>query len=286
MAWLDILLLILLAALWGASYLVMRVAGPALGPIALMAIRVLIAAGLLVGVARVIHQLPRFRDRWRSFLFIGAVGNAIPFVLIANAVIHLNASIAAILNATVPLFTTLVTTVWTREPLGIRKAAGAGVGVLGVAILVGWSPLPLTTQVLFATAQALLASLSYGVTAVYARRNFGDLTPLQASVGQLCGSTVLLVPLMIVAPPHRVLSWPVFASLLALAIPCTVVAYLIYFRLIARTGPARTSTVAFLIPVFSILWGAIFLGEPITVGLFAGLGVILASVWLVLGARR
>jgi len=83
MAWLDILLLILLAALWGASYLFIRVAGPALGPIALMAIRVLIAAGLLVGVARVIHQLPRFRDRWRSFLFIGAVGNAIPFVLCA-----------------------------------------------------------------------------------------------------------------------------------------------------------------------------------------------------------
>lgn len=286
MAVLDVLLLILLAAVWGASYLFMRVAGPPLGPIALMAIRVLIAAALLVGVARAIHQLPRFRDRWRSFLFIGAVGNAIPFVLIANAVIHLNASIAAVLNATVPLFTTLVTTVWTREPLGLRTAGGAGLGILGVAILVGWSPLPLTLQTLFTTAQALLASLSYGVTAVYARRNFGDLTPLQASVGQLCGSTVLLVPLIVVAPPHRVLAWPIVTSLLALAIPCTVIAYLIYFRLIARAGPNRTSTVAFLIPVFSILWGALFLGEPISVGLFAGLGVILASLWLVLGARR
>jgi drug/metabolite transporter (DMT)-like permease len=283
---LDLILLILLSALWGASYLFIRIAGPALGPIALMAIRLVVAGGLLAALARSIGQAPDFRACWRRFLVIGAIGNAVPFVLIANAVIHLNASIAAILNATVPLFTVVVSTLWLREPLGLRKMAGAGLGIVGVSALVGWSPLPVTPTVLLATAQALLAALSYALTAVYARRRFADLSPLQAAVGQVCGGAVLLTPLIFVVPPQAPLTWPIGLSVLALAVPCTVLAYCIYFRLIASAGPTMTSTVTFLIPVFGILWAAMFLGEPVNLGVLAGLGVILLSVWLVLGKAR
>lgn len=282
----DLLLLILLSAVWGASYLFTRVAGPVLGPIALMAIRLFIAAGMLIALARGTGQTPDFRTRWRQFLFIGAIGNAIPFVLIANAVIQLNASIAAILNATGPLFTTIVSTLWLGERLGLRKILGAALGVLGVSILVGWSPLPVTPAVLLATGQALLAALSYALTAVYARRHFADLSPLQAAVGQVCGGAVLLTPLMIVAPPLGPFTWPITLSVLALAVPCSVLAYFIYFRLIANIGPTKTSTVAFLIPLFGILWAATFLGEPVNVGILAGLGVILLSIWFVLGEKR
>jgi drug/metabolite transporter (DMT)-like permease len=282
----DLLLLILLSAVWGASYLFTRVAGPVLGPIALMAIRLFIAAGMLIALARGMGQTPDFRTRWRQFLFIGAIGNAIPFVLIANAVIQLNASIAAILNATGPLFTTIVSTLWLGERLGLRKILGAALGALGVSILVGWSPLPVTPAVLLATGQALLAALSYALTAVYARRHFADLSPLQAAVGQVCGGAVLLTPLMIVAPPLGPFTWPITLSVLALAVPCSVLAYFIYFRLIANIGPTKTSTVAFLIPLFGILWAATFLGEPVNVGILAGLGVILLSVWFVLGEKK
>jgi drug/metabolite transporter (DMT)-like permease len=282
----DLLLLILLSAVWGASYLFTRVAGPVLGPIALMAIRLFIAAGMLIALARGMGQTPDFRTRWRQFLFIGAIGNAIPFVLIANAVIQLNASIAAILNATGPLFTTIVSTLWLGERLGLRKILGAALGVLGVSILVGWSPLPVTPAVLLATGQALLAALSYALTAVYARRHFADLSPLQAAVGQVCGGAVLLTPLMIVAPPLGPFTWPITLSVLALAVPCSVLAYFIYFRLIANIGPTKTSTVAFLIPLFGILWATTFLGEPVNVGILAGLGVILLSIWFVLGEKR
>lgn len=282
----DLLLLILLSAVWGASYLFTRVAGPVLGPIALMAIRLFIAAGMLIALARGMGQTPDFRTRWRQFLFIGAIGNAIPFVLIANAVIQLNASIAAILNATGPLFTTIVSTLWLGERLGLRKILGAALGVLGVSVLVGWSPLPVTPAVLLATGQALLAALSYALTAVYARRHFADLSPLQAAVGQVCGGAVLLTPLMIVAPPLGPFTWPITLSVLALAVPCSVLAYFIYFRLIANIGPTKTSTVAFLIPLFGILWAATFLGEPVNVGILAGLGVILLSIWFVLGEKR
>jgi drug/metabolite transporter (DMT)-like permease len=282
MSSLDLLLLILLSAVWGASYLFTRIAGPVLGPILLMAIRLLIAAGMLIALARSMGQTPDFRARWRQFLFIGAIGNAIPFVLIASAVIQLNASIAAILNATGPLFTTIVSTLWLGERLGLRKILGGGLGILGVSILVGWSPLPVTPAVLLATGQALLAALSYALTAVYARRYFADLSPLQAAVGQVCGGAVLLLPLTIVAPPPAPITWLIALSVLALAVPCTVVAYFIYFRLIANAGPTKTSTVAFLIPLFGIVWAATFLGEPVNFGVLAGLGVILLSVWLVL----
>jgi len=286
MSSLDLLLLILLSAVWGASYLFTRIAGPVLGPIPLMAIRLLIAAGMLIALARSMGQTPDFRARWRQFLFIGAIGNAIPFVLIASAVIQLNASIAAILNATGPLFTTIVSTLWLGERLGLRKILGGGLGILGVSILVGWSPLPVTPTVLLATGQALLAALSYALTAVYARKHFADLSPLQAAVGQVCGGAVLLTPLMIVAPPLGPFTWPITLSVLALAVPCSVLAYFIYFRLIANIGPTKTSTVAFLIPLFGILWAATFLGEPVNVGILAGLGVILLSVWFVLGEKK
>jgi drug/metabolite transporter (DMT)-like permease len=281
----DLLLLILLSAVWGASYLFTRIAGPVLGPISLMAIRLFIAAGMLIALAGSMGQVPDVRTRWRQFLLIGAIGNAIPFVLIANAVIQLNASIAAILNATGPLFTTIVSALWLGERLGPRKIIGAGLGILGVSVLVGWSPLPVTPAVLLATGQALLAALSYALTAVYARKRFADLPPLQAAVGQVCGGAVLLLPLVVVAPPLGPITWLVALSVIALAVPCTVVAYFIYFRLIANAGPTKTSTVAFLIPLFGIVWAAAFLGEPVNFGVLAGLGVILLSVWFVLGQK-
>jgi drug/metabolite transporter (DMT)-like permease len=286
MGYLDICFLILLSALWGASYIFIRIAGPVFGPVSLMSLRAIMAAILLVAIARAIAQVPNFRGRWRQFLLIGAIGNALPFILIANAVMHLNASIAAILNATVPLFTATISTLWLREPLSLRTILGAGLGIGGVSILVGWSPLPITPTVLLATGQALLGALSYGLTSVYARRSFGDLPPLQAAVGQACGSAVLMAPLAVIAPPRAAATWPALLALLALAVLCTVLAYFIYFRLIANIGPTKTSTVTFLIPLFGIFWAAVFLREPVNVGVLVGLGVILLSVRLVLGNSR
>jgi drug/metabolite transporter (DMT)-like permease len=132
----------------------------------------------------------------------------------------------------------------------------------------------------------LLGALSYGVTNVYARRSFADLNPVQASVGQICGSAVLMLPLAMIAPPRAALTWPALLALLALTVLCTVLASFIYFRLIVSAGPTRTSTVALLIPLFGILWAAVFLHEPMNLGVLAGLGVILLSIWLVIGNTR
>lgn len=283
---LDVSLLILLSALWGGSYLFIRIAGPVLGPVVLMALRVSIAAVLLFAYLAALRQWPDFRRYWKPFLVMGILNNAIPFTLIASAVIHLNASIAAILNATTPLFTALVAAWWIKEPLDARKAAGVVLGMAGVAVLMGWSPLPLTPGVVAAAAQALLAALSYGLAAVHARRRFTDVPPLHTAVGQLSGSTLLLLPLAARWLPQTPPDMRVTLSVVGLAVACTALAYVVYFRLIATTGATAAATVTFLIPFFSVLWGVMLLDEPLSPGMFIGLGIILTSVWLVLGVKR
>jgi drug/metabolite transporter (DMT)-like permease len=275
-------MLIFLAAIWGGSFLFIRIAAPSLGSIFLMAVRVALAATGLFVYALAQRAMPNFRAHWKHYLAIGALNNAIPFVLIANAVIDLNASLSAILNATTPLFTALVAAVWIGEPFGWRRGLGVLMGILGVVILVGFSPIPFSTKVLLAAAQSLLAALSYGLGAVYTRTRFQGANPVHTSLGQLVGSTILLAPLAAFSVPVTPPTVAVILATLALALLGTSFAYLIYFRLITAAGPTTAVSVTFLVPFFSILWGVIFLHEPLSAGMFLGLGIILGSVGLVL----
>ncbi|MEZ4658743.1 MAG: DMT family transporter [Caldilineaceae bacterium] len=279
----DLIYLFVLAALWGASYLFMRMAGPVLGSIVTMTLRVCIAAAALWLYVYLARKQPDWRRHWKQFLILGALNNAIPFVLITNAVIDLNASVAAILNATTPLFTAVVAAVWMQEAFGVRKGVGVLLGIAGVSILMGWSPLPLNQRVLLAALQAIIAAISYGFAAVYARTRFRGVAPLHTAVGQLSGSSLLLIPLGVASAPAQWPGWHVGLAVLGLALLSTALAYLIYFRLIISAGATQAATVTFLIPFFSVLWGRVFLNEPLSVGMFMGLGVILVSVWLVLG---
>lgn len=275
-------MLIFLAAIWGGSFLFIRIAAPVLGSIFLMAVRVALAAAGLLGYALAQASLPNFRMYWKHYLVIGALNNAIPFVLIANAVIDLNASLSAILNATTPLFTALTAAVWLGEPFGWRRGLGVLMGILGVVILVGFSPIPASAKVLLAVVQSLFAALSYGLGAVYTRTRFQGANPVHTTLGQLAGSTILLTPLAVFSIPTAPPAPIVILATLTLALLGTSFAYLIYFRLITAAGPTTAASVTFLVPFFSILWGVIFLREPLSLGMFIGLGVILGSVKLVI----
>ena len=281
----DFTLLLLLGALWGGSYLFIRIAGPFFGPVVIMALRVSLAAITLIGYTVLFATFPDFRQRWKQFLLLGLLNNAIPFTLIAVSVINLNASIAAILNATTPLFTAIVAAIWVGEAFGGRRAIGVILGIVGVAVLMGWSPLPLTTQSLWAAGAALLAALSYGIAAVYARQKFQGVAPIHTAIGQLSGSSLILLPFAAVSIPTTLPSSLVIWSVIGLAVACTAIAYLIYFRLIASAGATQAATVTFLVPFFSVLWGVVWLDEPLNLGIFMGLGIILTSVWLVLGKK-
>jgi drug/metabolite transporter (DMT)-like permease len=282
----DLAALILLGVLWGASFLFIRVAVPTFGPFPLVESRVALAALalLLYGVA--VGRLPKLRAHWREFAVLGFVNSAIPFSLIAFAEIELTASLAAILNSTTVLFTAVVAAVWTGEALTAGKATGVVLGVVGVAVLVGWDPIALTGAVLLSVAAMLLASLSYALGATYAKRAFVGLPPVTMAVGQQSAAAMLLLVPATLSLPEESPSVVAGLAILGLALLSTAVAYLLYFRLIENVGPTSTVTVTFLVPVFGLLFGVLVLGEPFGLGTLLGLAIVLFSVALVTGIPR
>lgn len=279
----DLGALVLLGMLWGGSFLFIRVAVPVLGPFVLVELRVGLAALALVLYAVAVGRVPKLRGRWREFVIIGALNAALPFSLISAAEIELTASLAAILNSTTVLFTSLVAAAWMGERLTKGRVGGVILGIAGVAVLVGWDPVALNGPVLLSVGAMLCGSLCYGLGAVYTKRTFVGVPSTALAIGQQAAAAAILLPLAAVSPPAEAPPLVVVLSVLGLALLSTAVAYLLYFYLISSVGPTKTSTVTFLVPVFGLLLGVLLLDEPVGAGTLAGLGIILLSVALVIG---
>ena len=283
--------LLLLGAVWGASFLFIGVAAPEFGPLSLMFARVLIAGLLMLGVATLtqrgagLRATLRLRQNWRTYLIVGLFNSALPFTLIAFSELRLTASLAAILNSTTPLFTALVAAVWGSERLTGRKVWGVLLGVVGVAVLVGGAPLAINGGIILAVLASLLAALSYALGTVYAARHITGLPAAYASTVQLLGAAVILAaPGALALPPQRP-SAAAIGALAALILLSTTFAYLLYFFLLKNVGPTRTASVTFLVPVFGSLWAVLFLREPFSVWMLLGMAIILTSVGLVTSRR-
>ncbi len=285
----DLSLLFILAAMWGGSFLFIRVSAPVLGPVVLGEVRVGLAAAALLLYAGFSRHRPALRTRWKSYLMLGLLNAAIPFVLIATAELHLTAALAAILNATTPLFGAVVAAVWLGEAFTRAKGMGLVLGVSGVAVLVGWSPLRFDVSTVVAIGASLLAALSYGVGGAYARRAFKGAQPLDLAIGQQAAATLLLFPLAVPSAVGHTLSIsisPVVAfSVVMLSLLCTAVAYILYFALIASVGSTKTLSVTLLAPLFGVLWGALFLRETVSLSTVLGMVIILSSVFFVTGLK-
>jgi drug/metabolite transporter (DMT)-like permease len=272
----DLASLIVLGAIWGASFLFMRIAAPEFGPIALIEMRVLIGAVLLVawmywrGEASAL-----LKDKLPLFV-VGVSNSAIPFTLFAYASLTLPAGYASVLNATAPLFGALVAAVWLRELLPIWKIFGLVVGFTGVVVLV--SGKLTTTDDRLAIGAGLAAALLYGFSAHYTKRKLSHVKPMVVATGSLIWASVVLMPLAIVFWPTGNVSYQSWLSALALGIVCTACAYVLYFRSIANIGPVKAVIVAYLIPVFGMLWGYSVLGEPITLVMLAGCAIVLLGL--------
>jgi drug/metabolite transporter (DMT)-like permease len=280
----DIGALLALAALWGASFLFIRIASPVIGPMLTIQGRVTIAAIALLVYMVMIGQSTHFKQRWKQYVIIGALNAAIPFTLIATAALQLNASMSAIINSMTPLFTALVVWGWMKEKLTMKKWLGILTGISGVMILVGWSPLPLTTEVIIAIILSVLSTVSYSFAGVYAKKNFAGVPPLSVAFGQQMGAAILLIPFTLFQLPEStaVITSIAAFSVVGLALLCTAIAYLLYFYLIESVGPTKTLSVTFLIPLFGMIWGVLFLNEQVTLGMIVGLIVILSSIFLIL----
>lgn len=283
----DLAVLVLLAAIWGASYLFIRIAAAPLGPVIIALLRVAIGAGGLLAWAALARRRHALVPLDRRFLILGAVNAAIPYGLIAFAELHMTASLAAILNATTPLFTAAVAAGWAGERLSPRAWVGAVLGLAGVAVLVGWNPGAANAWFALAVLAMLGASLAYGVGSVYAKQRLTGVSSLGAATGQQLGAMVILAPFGLGAVVHRGGEFtltPVIALAVAcLGLLCTSIAYLLYFHSIAAVGAVKTSSVTFLIPIFGMLWSALFLGESAPPGTLLGLGMILGGVGIVSG---
>lgn len=274
----------LLAALWGGSFVFMRVAAPALGPLPLAYARVALAATALLLLAFAQRRVPPFRTRWREFAVLGIVNSATPFALFSFASLHVPASTGAILNATSPFFAAIAAAYWLGEALTWRKMAGMAVGFAGVATLVGWDPRAITADVALAIAACLVAALCYALGGVYAKRRLADVPSFALACASQTTAAVALMPLLPFAAIPGPVTALVGANVAALALASTALAYLIYFRLIADAGPQRALTVTFLIPLFGVLWGFVFLGEPVTASMLAGGALVVAGTALALRA--
>jgi drug/metabolite transporter (DMT)-like permease len=275
-------LLLVLAALWGGSFVFIRVAAPALGAIPLAFARTAIAAAVLLGVAIARRQVPALRLRWRDFAVVGVINSAMPFALFSFAGQHITASIAAVLNATSPFFGALAAALWLAEPLTLRRLGGMCVGIAGVALLVGWTAEPRANHAILGIGACLAAALCYALGSVYIKRRMQGVPAFAIACWSQFTAALALAPLLLFVPLPGALSTLVATNVLALAIASTAVAYLIYFRLIAEIGPGGALTVTFLIPLFGVLWGFLFLDEPVTPSLLGGGALIVAGTAIAL----
>jgi drug/metabolite transporter (DMT)-like permease len=292
----NLIQLLILAALWGASFLFIRVGVTDFGVAPLMALRVGIGA-LFLFVVLLARRPAReafgtMRARAWPLLVVGVLNSAAPFCLFAYAELTLSAGVTSVINATTPLWGALVAFLWLKDRLTALRSLGMVIGFLGVLMLVwdqiatpqGSSATPASTAL--AAAAALGATLLYGIAASYTKRHLTGVDSLTVATGTMTGATILLVPLAIATWPAAPISLHAWGAVIALGIGCTGVAYMLFFHLIAVAGPARAITVTFVIPIFGILWGAVFLGEQVSPGMAEGCAVILVGTALATGVIR
>jgi drug/metabolite transporter (DMT)-like permease len=292
----NIVQLLVLAALWGASFLFIRVGVTDFGVAPLMALRVGIGAMFLVIVLfarRPVRQsLTTLRSRALPLLVVGILNSAAPFCLFAYAELTLSAGVTSVINATAPLWGALVAFLWLKDRLSALRSVGLVIGFLGVSMLVwdqiaaahGGSASPVT--VALAAGAGLGATLLYGIAANYTKRYLTGVDALTVATGSMIGATVVLVPLAAIYWPATPVSLHAWGAVIALGVACTGVAYMLYFHLIATVGPARAITVTFVIPIFGILWGALFLAESVSPGMLEGGVVILIGTALATGVVK
>jgi drug/metabolite transporter (DMT)-like permease len=281
MAVTDVFSLLGVGGLWGGSFLFIRQAAPVLGPASLVEARVLLAALGLLAAAALARKVPDVRrDMW-GFLILGALMAALPFTLIAAAELRITASLAAILNATTPLFALLVSALRQRTLPARRQLSGVVVGVIGVTVLVGLGPLRPGGGLLLAAAASLLAALCYALGGLYAAARFPGTPPLTTATGQQLGAAAWLLIPSLALPPRQPVTGGAVLAVAVLALACTSLGFVLFFRLVSRAGPTAALTVTFLVPLFGLLWGTVFLGETLNWSMPAGLLLVLSAVFLV-----
>lgn len=274
--------LLCLAAIWGGSFLFMRVAANTFGPAYLIEFRVTFAAVALLLIAVYLKKKLTLTAHTKHFFIIGLFNSAVPFLLFAYAAQTLNASTLAILNSTAPIWGALVGFVWYRSPLTAKSVLGMLIGIGGVAVLVGLDTSTIGEEAMLPIAASLMASFSYGIATNYTK-NAPQVPAFDNAHGSMWAAVIWVLPLLPFLPMRAEPSHFEWSSVVTLGVVCTGFAYLLYFRLVSDIGPASALTVTFLVPVFGILWGYLVLDEPVGSNTIIGTILVLSGTILVTG---
>ena len=282
----DVAELISLAALWGASFLFMRLGAGEFGPVVLAAVRVVGAALLLMPLLAWHGQVRDLRRHWRPILVVGLTNSALPFLFFGYALLSINAGLSAIFNAASPLFVALIAWVWLKDRLTRPRVLGLAIGFAGVLWL-AWDKASFKAGGSgWAVVACIAASACYGFAANFTKRRLSGVPPMAVAAGsRLFAGLILLLPAALLWPAAAP-STSAWAMAAVLAFACTGLAYLLYFRLIANVGPGNAITVTFLVPLFAVLWGWLFLGEMLSMSMMVGCLVILLGTGLTTGLLK
>ena len=284
----DIVALVLLGAIWGASFLFMRMGAAQFGSMALAGMRAIGAAVCSIPLLMSRERLAELRANWRSIALIGLANSALPFVLFSYAAQSLPAGLSAIFDAVAPLLVAASGWLWLSERLNATQASGLVVGLTGVVWLIGGSMGfgHGGAAVGWAMAACVGANVCYTFGAHYSHRKVQRVSPLSVAIGSQVAAAVMLLPPTLWLWPARSPSLQAWIAMFGLAAVCTSLAYVLFYRLLARIGSTRSMAVLYLIPVFGVLWGAMFLGEKLTLAMAGGSVVILLGVALTTGMLR
>lgn len=281
---------VLLGAIWGASFLFMRIGTLEFGPLPTAAVRVAIAAAFLLPIVWLRGLLPELKKHWRRIFFIGLLNSAIPFACFSFALLSITTGLAAIINATVPMFGALIAWLWLKDKPNGSRVLGLIIGFAGVALLAwdkaSFKPGASGVAPGWAVLACLLACVCYGISGSYTKRYLSGLTPLVTAAGSQIGATLGLAVPALWLWPARMPDSSAWLALLAVGVLCTGLAYVLFFRLIENAGPSRALSVTFLIPVFAVLYGVLFLGEIVTLWMASCAAVIVCGTALATGLLR
>ena len=279
----DVIDFVLLAAIWGASFLFLRVGVPEFGPFALIGLRSGIAALCLLPLVLLREGKTQMLSHVRELTIVGVVNALIPFTLLAYAAISLTAGFTALINATTPLWAAVVGLLWLNAKLSRWQWAGLALGVVGMVVLT-WGKIDFKPGGSgLAIVAGLIATLAYGFSTHYTKKKLAKVSPMGVATGSQTAGALMLLPFAVAYWPETMPSAKAWIAVILLAVLATAFALVLYFRLIARLGGQKASTVTFLIPVFAVAWGAAFLNEPVTMWMTLGGAIVLAGTALTLG---
>lgn len=281
----HVLALLVLAGIWGGSFIFMRVAAPEFGIYVLVAIRTLLATAVLLPLLLLTGSVKEIKHHWFAIALVGLANTAVPFVLFNYSSLHLEAGVNAILNATAPMFGALVAWCWLGDKLSKPAIAGLLIGFIGVAVI-SQQKLGEDEVTFLPILTALLATTGYGIAASMMKKWLQGVKPLVVATGSQAIATIVLAPFALATLPNTMPSTNAWLSAVALAIAGTGIAYILYFKLISDIGPAKAITVAYLVPLFGIIWGIVFLQEHLSAQTIVGGVLILLGVALTTGVVK